>query len=172
MTTRSTRRAKSAGVRSPDRPGRRDAETVDAGSPAGGGGRRLRRADSGAAGLSRRLLQPQPSDSHRDARAAGAESPRRAVFDRAVRPGSAFGEGAGERAGRDVCAGRIDAHGQGDHRRAVRAHVLGEPHQPDQHEPGRRAVADSTPWGVRRTPSRRSSSRAYSTLPKCPAPCF
>ena len=53
MTTRSTRRAKSAGVRSPDRPGRRDAETVDAGSPAGGGGRRLRRADSGAAGLSR-----------------------------------------------------------------------------------------------------------------------
>ena len=33
--------------------------------------------------------------------------PRRTVLDRAVRPLSTLGEGAGERAGRDVCAGRL-----------------------------------------------------------------
>ena len=43
-------------------------------------------------------------------------------------------------AGRDVRGRRVDTDGQGDHRGAVRAHVLGEHDQPDQREPGRHAA--------------------------------
>ena len=148
MTTRSTRRAKSAGVRSPDRPGRRDAETVDAGSPAGGGGRRLRRADSGAAGLSRRLLHSRSLVT------------RIGKLELRV-PRARDGRCSTERFARDqrsekaLVSALAEMSVQGVSTRTVKVitdelcgHTFsGEPHQPDQHEPGRRAVADSTPRG-------------------------
>ena len=56
------------------------------------------------------------------------------VLDRAVRTLPALGEGARGGAGRDVRAGRVDPQGQGDHRRAVRAQLLGLGDQRDQHQ--------------------------------------
>src|SRR3546814_4537991 len=80
----------------------------------------------------------------------------RALLDRAVRALPAVGAGAGGDAGRDVCPGRFDAQGQGDHRRAVRPCLLGLDDLGDQQEarwqpgglcpaPPRRAVPLSDP---------------------------
>lgn len=130
--------------RSPDRPGRRPAETASSGGAAGSSGSgddpsagsRRRRADGHPARVSRRLLQPGAGDADRQAGITGAAGPGGTVLDRAVRPGSALGESAGERTGRDVCAGRVDAQGQGDHRGAVRTYLFGQYGQPYQRQPG------------------------------------
>ena len=77
------------GSRSPDRPGRRAAETVDAGSPAAspgsgddrsGGASPVERT-AGRLGYRAGYDSRGPGDSYRETGAAGAERPRRAVFD-------------------------------------------------------------------------------------------
>ena len=107
MTTRSKRSAKSSGVEAllgqDGEMLRRlmqealqqvlEAEMTEAVGAAPG------RADKGAAGLSRRLLQPRPGDSHREARAAGAERPGRPVSTELFARYQRSEKGAGERVG-------------------------------------------------------------------------
>src|SRR3546814_1349756 len=69
---------------------------------------------------------------------------------RAVRALPAVGAGAGGDAGRDVCPGRFDAQGQGDHRRAVRPCLLGLDDLGDQQE------ARWQPGGLCPAPPRRA----------------
>ena len=75
--------------------------------------------------------------------AAGAAGSHGAVFDRAVRALSALGAGVGGGAGGDVRARCLDAQGQGDHRRVMRAQLFGVVHQHDQQTTGRRAWPNS-----------------------------
>ena len=99
--------------------------------------RREGRADAGAARLPCGVLPARAGHPRRQAGAAGAAGPRRSVLDRAVRALSALGEGARGGAGRDVRSRRVDAEGQGDHRRALRPQLLGRGGQRDYRQAGR-----------------------------------
>ena len=95
-------------------------------------GRREGRAGGGPAGLPVGLLRPDADHAGRQAGAAGAAGPRRAVLDRAVRTLSALGAGAGGGAGGDVRARGLDPQGEGDHRGAVRPQLFGFVDQCDE----------------------------------------
>ena len=116
----------------------------DRAGDAGGGDdrgarRREGRADERAAGLPRGLLHAVADHAGRHAGAAGAAGPGRAVLDRLFERYQRSEKALVAALGGDVRAGGLDPQGEGDHRGAVRARLLGLGDQRDQQDAGRRA---------------------------------
>ncbi len=134
-----------------------------AGDARSGDDRRARRgegrAERGAPRLPLGLLSAHARHPRRQAGAARAAGPRRPLLDRALRPLPALGAGARREPRGDVRPGRLDAEGEGDHRRALWPRLLGVFDFRDQQEPRR------APRGLRYAPAGGGLPLSH---PRCP----